>query len=394
MGRRWYARPTTVRSECTTRELSTYTRPVFDGGVFSQELPQGRAGARVQLRADAIEAETEDGKRFSVDPGECRLQLGGSSGKMWFCHNPDRSLTIYSEAPGIAAALAAIPGLRAQVDALLEADRRAARRTWRWVAVGVLGALLLGLAGYHGLQGAGRAVLHALPASADRKIGDLALDSMDLGGERSKDKELAAALQQIVTRLAKHSGDRGFRFRVHVIDASTVNAFALPGGNIVVYTGLVRAAEDPSEVAGVLAHEMSHVTLRHGMERIAQAAGVAVVFNLLLGDVGGLAALAAEMLKAGTLTSYGRDQERASDLEGVRVLHAAGIDPDGLARFFETLEKEQAELPAGVSWLSSHPELSERSRAVRARAAELGRLREQPLSIDWADIRRRAGFTP
>jgi beta-barrel assembly-enhancing protease len=367
---------------------------VFDGGVFSQELPQGRAGARVQIRPDAIEAATEDGTRFSVDPGDCRLQLGGASGKMWFCHNPDRSLTIYSEAPGIALALAQIPALRAQVEALQTADRRGTQRARRWIAIGVLGAMLLMFAGYHGLRAGGRAALHALPASADRRIGDLALDSMDLGGERSKDKKLAAALQQIVTRLAKHSEDRAFRFRVHVVDASTVNAFALPGGNIVVYTGLVRAAEDPSEVAGVLAHEMSHVTLRHGMERIAQAAGVAMVFNLMLGDVGGLAALAAEMLKAGTLTSYGRDQERASDLEGVRMLHAAGIDPGGLARFFETLEKEQAELPAGVSWLSSHPELPERSRAVRARAAELGRLRERPLSIDWTDIRRRAGFTP
>jgi beta-barrel assembly-enhancing protease len=367
---------------------------VFDGGIFSQELPQGRAGARVEVRPDAIEAVTDEGLRFAVDPGDCRLQLGGASGKMWFCHNPDRSLTIYSEAPGIARALAQIPGLRAQVDALFEADRRATQRARRWIAIGVLGALLLIVAGYHGLRAGGRVALHALPAAADRRIGDLALGSMDLGGERSKDAKLVAALQQIATRLAEHSGDGAFRFRVHVVEASTVNAFALPGGNIVVFTGLVRAAEEPSEVAGVLAHEMAHVTLRHGMERIAQAAGVAVVFNLLLGDVAGLAALAAEMVKAGTLTSYGRDQERASDFEGVRMLHAAGIDPGGLARFFETLGKEQAELPAGVSWLSSHPELAERSRAVRARAAQLGRLRERPLSIDWADIRRRAGFTP
>jgi beta-barrel assembly-enhancing protease len=373
---------------------ATYTRAVFEGGVFSRDLPQGRAGARVEVRRDAVEAETEDGLRFAVDPGDCRLQLGGASGKMWFCHNPDRSLTIYSEAPGIGLALAQIPGLRAQVDALLAADRQGKQRARRWIAVGLLGALLLMLGGYYGVRASGRAALHALPASADKRIGDLALGSMDLGGERLKDAKLTAALQQIVTRLAKHSGDRAFEFRVHVVDAATVNAFALPGGNIVVYTGLLRAAEDPSEVAGVLAHEMSHVTLRHGMERIAQAAGMAVVFNLLLGDVGGLAALAAEMLKAGTLTSYGRDQERASDLEGVRMLHAGGIDPGGLARFFETLAKEQAELPGGISWLSSHPELAERSRAVRARAAELGRLREQPLSLDWADIRQRAGLKP
>jgi beta-barrel assembly-enhancing protease len=365
----------------------------FQGGVFSKELTHGRAGARVQVQADAVLAITDAGSTFEVDARECQLQLGGASGKMWFCHNADRSLTIYSEAESFGQALHAAPRLRAQVERLVESARRGKRRERAWLSLGLLALGLVVLGGYFGIRAAGALALHALPVSADVRIGDLALASIDKGGAPVVDPTLQQALDRMVGRLAEHSGKKGFVFRVHVIESSTVNAFALPGGNLVVYTGLLRAADAPDQVAGVLGHEMAHVTQRHGMQRIAHALGLAAAVNVLLGDVSGLAALGAEMLKAGTLTSYGRDQERDADLEGVRLLHRAGIDPLGLSQFFATLEKEQpaGQLKAAVSWLSSHPELSERREAVRARVKALGPLKPRPLELDWEEIRRRAG---
>src|SRR4051794_1418205 len=90
----------------------------LEGGVFSQQIDGGRAGARLTVGADSLQARTSDGQVFQVRFEHCQLELGGASGRMWFCRNEDRSLTIFSEGPALGAALAvhATPALRAQLD--------------------------------------------------------------------------------------------------------------------------------------------------------------------------------------------------------------------------------------------------------------------------------------
>lgn len=363
---------------------------MFEGAVFSPDLKHGRASGILSVREGCIECAVESGPTFSLPASACSLELGGASGRMWFCHNADRSLTLCSEADGFGAALRALPELQAQwqaIDARRQRTRSRERSFWV-VALTCLALLLLGA--YFGIREGALLALRAVPVSVDERLGDQAFESMPLGGPRVRDEALQAGLEQIVQRLSEQARPGGFRFRVHVVEAKTVNAFALPGGNMVVYTGLLRAASDASEVAGVLGHEMAHVTQRHSMQRIAHSLGIAAALNVILGDPGGLAAIGAEMIRAGTLTSYDRDQEREADLEGVRMVHAAGLDPLGLARFFETLEREAPAMPEALSWLSSHPHSAERQQAVRARARELGPTAIRPLSIDWADLQRRA----
>ena len=115
-----------------------------------------------------------------------------------------------------------------------------------------------------------------------------------------------------------------FDLRIQVVDAPQINAFALPGGQIVVYTGLLRKAARPEQVAGVIAHEMAHVTLRHGLRGIAKQVGVLVGVQVLTGDLSGLAA---QVATAAISNAYSRDAEREADAEGARMLAAAGIDP-------------------------------------------------------------------
>jgi predicted Zn-dependent protease len=169
-----------------------------------------------------------------------------------------------------------------------------------------------------------------------------------------------------------------------------VNAFALPGGTIVVFTGLIEKSADAEQVAGVLAHEMSHATLRHGLQRVSQSLGLAVGVQLLLGDTQGLIAAGAELFQLATINGYSREQESEADDEGVRMLHAAGIDPLGFARFFTTLKDEHGDLPGVVSWMSTHPQHDVRIAAVRERLASLEARDYRPIELDWADVQRRA----
>lgn len=363
----------------------------LEGGVFSQDLEGGRAGARITVSQEGVQAQTTEGYRFRLGFEQIRLSLGGASGRMWFCRDEARDITIFSEGPALGAALAvhATPSLRAQLEAV-EAEARAAqnRSQLLWIAGLIVLVTLIGLA-YFGVRRAAQASIDLVPLSADKKLGELAFENMDHEGRELKDPVLVQATRNIVTRLAR-GAESEFKYDVHVIDADIVNAFALPGGTIVVYTGLMRAADTPEQLAGVLAHEMAHVDRRHGMRRIAQSVGVIGAVQLLFGDVSGISAVAIEVLRASTINAYSRDQEREADSEGVKTLARARIDPNGLAEFFALLQKREPGLPSTLSWLGTHPDLAERIQTVHKLAAEQPKRSYEPIALDWADVKAHA----
>ena len=363
----------------------------FDGGVFSAVLEGGRAGARLSVRPDGVHATTAEGATFHLPYAQCQLELGGASGRMWFCRSPDRSLTLFSESRGFAEALRARSGgaLGPALARIEGAARASSRRTalgWL-VCLAVLAVIVLG--GYYGVRGAGSAAIDFVPRAVDVQLGKLASEHLPTEGRPVDDPVVTGAVREVVDRLAAHT-TRDFSFQVRVLEAPLVNAFALPGGYIVVYTGLVRAAESPEQLAGVLAHEMAHVTLRHGMRRIAQSVGVVAAIQLLLGDVSGLAAVAVELLREGALNSYSREQESEADSSGVRVLAAAGVDPRALADFFALLQRREPGLPAVIGWLGTHPDLGARVESVRREAARTKIVAPHPFSLRWAEVQQHA----
>ena len=364
---------------------------VYSGGVFSDTIDGGRSGAEIELSPRGVSARTPDGDRFDIPYRECQVEIGGFSGRMVFCRNPDRSLTIFCEDRKFRTALAQASAglLDEQLGENVRRRRRESRRGRRIVVAVLLGTVLLLVGAYYGIRAVARAAVHAVPVSVDGKIGSAVFESMDLGGPEVDDPVVVGAMQSIVDRLAPHAAIDGMEFDVHVIDSPMVNAFALPGGTIVVFTGLIERADDAEQVAGVLGHEMAHATLRHGLKRISQSLGVAAAVQLLLGDAGGLVAAGAELFQLATVNSYSREQENEADEEGVRMLHEAGIDPLAIARLFETLRQQHGELPGAVSWLSTHPQHEERIAAVRDHVASLPPREYRLLEIDWAEVQRR-----
>jgi beta-barrel assembly-enhancing protease len=364
----------------------------LEGGVFSQDLPGGRAGARLTVSEDGVSAQTAEGHRFRMSFDQCRLELGGASGRMWFCRDDPRGITIFSEGPALGSALAvhAPPALRTQLDEV-EARARASqsRSQLLWIAGLLVLMVLIGLA-YFGVRRAAQASVDLVPVSVDEKLGELAFANMDHVNSELKTPELRAAVSGIVARLAKAQPNSKFTYKVHVLDVDVVNAYALPGGDIIVYTGLLQRADSAAQLAGVLAHEMAHVERRHGMRRIAQSIGVIGAVQLVFGDVSGIAAAALEVLSVSTINAYSRDQEREADSDGVAKLARAGIDPNALAEFFERLMKTEASLPESLSWLGTHPDTAQRIATVRKLAQQQPRVKTAPIDVDWDDVRARA----
>jgi predicted Zn-dependent protease len=159
------------------------------------------------------------------------------------------------------------------------------------------------------------------------------------------------------------------------VDDSTVNAFAAPGGYIVVYRGLLRQAETPEELAGVLAHELQHVLQRHGTKAVLQEIPLRLVVAAATGDAGITGRVLGTAATLGALR-YRRRDESAADRAGMEMLRAAQIDPDGMIRFFSRLVEQGDDIPALVAYLSTHPRNRARIEALQRLAAELN---DQPV---------------
>ena len=183
------------------------------------------------------------------------------------------------------------------------------------------------------------------------------------------------------------------QWQVHVIDdAKTVNAFATPGGYLYVYSGLLLAADNDAELAGVMAHETGHVVARHSARSMVTAYGLNAVTQLVLGQNPGLLAqIASGIASKGVLLSHSRSDETEADEYGARYSSAAGYDPHGLVSFFQKLEKEEGHTPKALTYLSDHPATGDRVEHVNAFIAargltgtELGRERFAPIKARLA----------
>ncbi|MCI0490322.1 MAG: M48 family metallopeptidase [Blastocatellia bacterium] len=153
---------------------------------------------------------------------------------------------------------------------------------------------------------------------------------------------------------------REFRYSFKVVNASDINAFALPGGFTYVNRGLIEAASNEGEMAGVMAHEISHVALRHGTAQaakaqkyaIGQAAG-AILGAIIGGGVGGVIAQGSQFGIGAYFLKFSREYEKQADLLGAQMMADAGYDPRDLANMFRTIERASG--GGGPQWLSSHP---------------------------------------
>ncbi|MFT5326514.1 MAG: Zn-dependent protease with chaperone function [Planctomycetaceae bacterium] len=338
----------------------------FPGGVFSDEIDGGRAGAHIRLGDRGITARTSEGREFVITYSDCDLELGGDSGRMVFCRTADRTLTFFCEDRRFPEALkrAAVGELFEQVDTILIAGNRQrwVGRMGLWVTLAVCAVALVGA--YYGVVALARVAIKSVPIVVDQEIGEAALPAvLSEFGEEIKSPKALDAVQRIVDRLAPHATVRGVNYRVLIVDSNVDNALALPGGTILVFRGLIDTMDSTEQLSAVIAHEMSHVTLRHHLTQIARSVGIVAAVNIVIGDVGGIVAIGSEVLQNAALNNYSQVQETEADLEGARMMHEAGIDPQAMIQMLDNLP--DVHLHGALSWLSTHPNSDERIRSVQ-----------------------------
>jgi len=222
-----------------------------------------------------------------------------------------------------------------------------------------------------------------LSKEKEMQIGRSIYKSLRDTGRVVTDPEVQEYIQDVGQKLSANAQDGDFRFNFFVIDDPAINAFALPGGYIGIHSGLLLATKNESELAGVMAHEISHVTQRHisraifANQRASILTMAAMLGAILLGAVSGdgdiiAGAMAgAQSISAQQQINFTRANEYEADRVGVGVLATTGFDPYGMPEFFETLGRQTAASAyQAPEFLRTHPVTTNRIAETRARAAQ------------------------
>ena len=194
--------------------------------------------------------------------------------------------------------------------------------------------------------------------------------------DRNVASPIASIGRRLVDAIPPEFRHAEFRYSFDVINVREINAFALPGGPMYINRGMIQAARNEGEVASVMAHELSHVALRHGSAQATKAtkyevgalAG-AVIGAIIGGRVGGVVSQGTQFGLGTAFLRFSREYERQADLLGSHIMARAGYDPRDMASMFKTIEKAGG--PSGPAWLSDHPNPGDRAAAITREAGSL-----------------------
>lgn len=361
------------------------------GHAFHSSFKSGKASGTFVIHSGGITFHNSQAKvTLPLDGLSC--ETGGAGDRLvFFSHPLQPGWKLFSSD----LSLLENPVLQ-QVPAILEQLCRMQKkqRTNRGVLVAVLAMLvLLPVLFLANLDLLSAPAARLVPTEWEQKLGEQVLKQYRIQHHFLAQEEADRLLQPLVEPLIQASEDQRFTFRFHINRDEQVNAFALPGGYVVINSGLILKAESAEELLGVLAHEMSHVTEQHGVRNIIGSAGIYLTINAILGDMTGLLAVIADAAPFLVNQRYSRGFETAADEKGAALLLKANVDPRGLASFFEKLKKEEEKrmkemageensdlAKTALSLISTHP-------ATDDRIAHLEELTSTPQSARFRDLR-------
>ncbi len=331
----------------------------FEGGAFSAQLPHERTSGLIGISGGMVHFVSEE-KSVSLPLMNLTVKRGGAANRLIFFSNASHpEWTVFTSD---AAILKHSDLMRdPQVADVVKGIQR--RRILTGIGLGLV--LLVPLMALLGLFLAkdwlvGK-VAQQVPVAWEKELGETMLQQLS-AGQLVEDAEIQEDFDKIASRLIKGIGSKRYEFEFHIVKDDSLNAFALPGGTMAIHTGLLLKANSAEEVAGVMAHELAHVTEQHGVSNLIEAAGLYLLVTALFGDTTGLLAMIANNAPALLQMKFSRDHEREADKRGFEFLMAAEIDPQGMVSFFKKMHLHQEEKGTNTipDFLSTHPATTKR----------------------------------
>jgi Zn-dependent protease with chaperone function len=243
--------------------------------------------------------------------------------------------------------------------------KRDVHMSYVWLGVFLTVALLLLSLAWWVTERAVHGAVAMTPASWDVELGKAAWKAQSVGASEITDPAVTEPVGKLVRTLTTPYQNQGFDFQLHVVEDEQINAFAMPGGQMIVNTGLLKHADGPDEVAGVLAHEVQHVIQRHSIRNIYAQLRWQMALAVLVGDGSSLHGTLMSSGVALAGLSYDRGMESEADREGVLLLQKVNLPDHGMVSFFKKLEKQQGTGEKYLKYISTHPSSADRVSALQ-----------------------------
>jgi beta-barrel assembly-enhancing protease len=288
----------------------------------------------------------------------------------------------------------------------LSTMRRKRMRNWAVFAaifaalIAIPLVLLLNMGGLTGIAA------RRIPASWEEQLGKTAFAQYQIQADVIQDPQTAKLLLELTDVLTQALPDSRYQFHFYVVRDTSLNAFALPGGYIVINSELLLRADSAAEVLGVLAHEISHVSSQHGTRNLIASLGLFLTIQTVLGDASGLVATLASAAPFLLSQKYSRGFENEADSQGFELLQRARIDGRGMVSFFDMVKAEEEKMRTKVreqvgdstgavlteipEFLATHPATDSRIERMREKAArQQGPFRDMNATFNALQVRVR-----
>lgn len=266
--------------------------------------------------------------------------------------------------------------------------------SWRqtrlaWTLGAGLGVILMLIGLYRwGIPGIASAATPYVPTTWEESLGRKIVEQLAPETQQCRDPNRLRKIDEVVQTLAATHPSSPYRITLSVVDNPGINAFAAPGGQLVILRGLLEQTTSAEQLAGVLAHELQHVYLRHSTRAILEQTAGTLLLTAVSGDLSG--GLAWGLQGAQTMGSlhYSRTHEEEADIKGLRMMQAAHLDPAAVIAFYGTLQKSEQDHAGPPDFLSTHPDMGRRLATLLALAGPTP-TDARPLlpGEDWMDIR-------
>lgn len=364
----------------------------FKGIYFEKEIPHGKEETSIVLNGQYIQVHGENHEE-KWQTFQVNIEVGGANNHLiFFSHQsiPGKSFYIFKDKEVIQYLLSLNIS---QWNETIQGHHKSKNKSNLLIgSVGLSVVLFLYLI-FASRGFLARKVVESIPYSLEQKIGDTIVGNALPPGKIYQDQELLDSLDELLKPLSETLPTEYKTIRVYISNDETLNAFALPGGHIVFNVGSLRKARDGTEILGVAAHEMAHVTQRHVLRNLIQGLGMFTLVQLIIGDVTGLLAVLADQGSFLLMRGFSRSMEEEADEVGFQSLLDANIDPRGMAGFFELIMnsmklkgpagKVLKEIDSKLNFLSTHPETESRIEAIKAKYDELPEERKSGLIKDF-----------
>ena len=195
----------------------------------------------------------------------------------------------------------------------------------------------------------------------EEKLGNLFWELFQKAEKENHNPFVESTVDSIVTRICSANTIDRELIKVHILEKAEINAFALPNGHLIIYSGLIANSDNPEELAGVIAHEIAHIQQRHVMKKLVKEIGLSVLISTTTGGGSEVIKEGAKMLSS---SAFDRGLEKEADIKAVDYMIKSKINPQPFANFLYKLSDAENEENNYLSWLSTHPDSKERAEYV------------------------------